>query len=214
MSDVSLIDAVKSGELAVLQALSEGAVDINQQDEHGWTPLCWAAGKGDVAVLQLLLERGAEVSKVGRDQRTPYMIALAAGQVEAAKALRAAEEAAAGEKSSRAERQYCKAYQLSALRQFPAWPEQQSNGEVKKSNGANGEDENAGQALGEDEVVFLQHDFTVTRSMWHNEDILFDQVSPEWKEFCVSVLKFSVPDDLDLIVPAANSTPDETAATA
>jgi hypothetical protein len=33
--------------------------------------------------------------------------------------------------------------------------------------------------------------------------VIFDQVTPQWKEFCASVLGFKVPDDFDLIVPVA-----------
>jgi hypothetical protein len=36
--------------------------------------------------------------------------------------------------------------------------------------------------------------------MWRGEEVIFDHVTPEWKEFCVSVLDFKVEDDLDLIV--------------
>jgi hypothetical protein len=38
--------------------------------------------------------------------------------------------------------------------------------------------------------------------MWHNEDVIFDRVTPAWEEFCRDVLKFKVPDDLDYIADA------------
>jgi hypothetical protein len=38
--------------------------------------------------------------------------------------------------------------------------------------------------------------------MWHNENVIFNSVDADWKEFCASILKFKVPDDLDLIVTA------------
>lgn len=201
MSDLQLINAVKNGELALLKELLEDSVDINEQDEHGWTPLNWAAGKGDLEAVQLLLDKGADISKVGRDQRTPYMIALAAAKVEVARVLRAAEAKAGGEQSGRPERQYCKAYELAALRQFPDWKENNTNGTENGNGAANGFD----QQFAEDDIVFLHQDFTVTRSMWHNEDVMFDQASPEWKEFCTNVLEFKVPDDLDLIASDANA---------
>jgi len=198
MSDSQLMNSVKNGDLAVLKELLQDSVDVNEQDEQGWTALSWAAGKGDLEAVQLLLDKGADVSKVGRDQRTPYMIALAADKVEVARALRAAEAKAGGDQSGRPERQYCKAYQVSALRQFPDWKENNSNGAENNGNGSADE-------FAEDDVVFLHQDFTVTRSMWHNEDVIFDQVSPEWKEFCANVLEFKVPDDLDLIASVANA---------
>ena len=85
MSDLKLIEAVKAGNANAVVELIESGADVNQQDEQGWTPLNWAAGKGDIAVLKSLLNHGADVSRVGRDERTPYMIALASGQAEAAR---------------------------------------------------------------------------------------------------------------------------------
>lgn len=32
--------------------------------------------------------------------------------------------------------------------------------------------------------------------MWHDEDVVFDQVTPEWKDFCEHMLEFAVPDDI------------------
>lgn len=221
MSDTQLIDAIKADDLAVVRRLTEAGVDVNQQDEQGWTPLNWAAGKGDVEAVRLLLEKGADVFKVGRDQRTPYMIALAAGRAEVARLVREAEERAGGGRTSRQERQYCKAYVLEELRRFPGWPETKAdaysangngngngyhaNGNGHSANGhgnGNGNGNGAGAAaeLSDEDVVFIHQDFTVTESMWHGENVIFDRVTPEWKEFCTQVLGFKVPDDLDLIV--------------
>jgi len=120
VSDLQLIEAVKTGNLAAVRAVLDAGADVNQQDEHGWTPLNWASGKGDVAAIQLLLEKGADVLKVGTDQRTPYLIAAAAGRVEAMRLLKDAEERAGGEGSSSGQqRTYCKAYQLKELLGFP-----------------------------------------------------------------------------------------------
>ena len=38
--------------------------------------------------------------------------------------------------------------------------------------------------------------------MWHAENVIFDQINPDWEEFCASTLKFKAPDDLDLITAA------------
>src|ERR1044072_6974578 len=101
MSDLQLIDAVKTGQLAkVEQALNAGA-DIHQQDEQGWTPLNWAAGRGDLDVVKLLLDRGADPLRVGRDERTPYNIALAAKHVDVARLLKQAENGGDGDTSLR-----------------------------------------------------------------------------------------------------------------
>jgi hypothetical protein len=193
MGEAQLIEAVKAGNLATVEALLVTGVDIHQQDEQGWTPLNWAAGKGDVAIVQSLLKHGADVFAVGRDQRTPYMIALAAARVEVARLLRDAEEKAAGPKhQNQPARKYCKAYYVKDLRQFSGWSESQAAaGDV--------------QDLSDNDVVFLHQDFTVTKSMWHNENVLFNQCSPEWEDFCLTVLQFQVPDDFDLIPQAQHA---------
>ena len=193
MGDVQLIEAVKAGDLATVEALLASGVDVHQQDEQGWTPLNWAAGKGDVAMVESLLKHGADIFTVGRDQRTPYMIALAAARVEVARLLREAEEKAGGAKNhSQQPRKYCKAYYLKDLRAFSGWSESQTeDGDV--------------HTVSDNDVVFLHQDLTVTTSMWHNENVLFNQRIPEWEDFCTAVLQFKVPDDFDLIPQAQHA---------
>ncbi|MCA1621655.1 MAG: ankyrin repeat domain-containing protein [Acidobacteria bacterium] len=195
MSDLKLIEAVKAGDLPAVNELIEAGADPNQQDEHGWTPLNWAAGKGDASLLKSLLERGADLSRVGRDERTPYMIALAAGHAEAARLLRDA-----GAKSSAdQERPYCKAVVLKEVRRFSGWVEGRINW---KESSDEERPEGGPDALADDEVVFLHQDFTVTRSMWPGENVIFNNVTPEWQKFCRDELDFNPPDDLDLLAAA------------
>lgn len=200
MSDSELIEAVKAGDQATAKTLIERGVDVNQQDEQGWTPLNFAAGRGDLPMAKLLVNKGAYPFKVGRDNRTPYLIALAAGHVEMVKFLRAVEgETAMGKANSlRPDRKYCKAYRLKDLRGFPCWSEQSSDssGEAGQAKGAQ---------LPDDKVVFIHQDFTVTGSAWHNENVIFDQVSESWRDFCATVLGFRAPTDLDLIVPSSGN---------
>jgi hypothetical protein len=188
MSDLNLIGAVKAGHYAEVEELIKKGADLNQQDEQGWTPLNFAAGKGDLPVVKLLVENGADIFKSGRDHRIPYMIALAAGRVPVVEYLKEVEQQYPGEKPVRPERKYCKAYHIDELRKYPQWQENRLDGQAEDT-------------LPGDKVVFIHQDFTVTGSMWHNEDVIFDQVSRDWKEFCANTLKFKVPDDLDLIVP-------------
>jgi ankyrin repeat protein len=203
MSDSDLIEVVKAGQQAAAKTLIEGGADVNQQDEQGWTPLNFAAGRGDLPMAKLLVDKGADPFKVGRDNRTPYMIALAAGQVEMVEFLRAVEDETDMEKANsfRPDLKYCKAYRLKQLRESPYW--------LEKSLDSNGGDEKAEQAkesgLTDDKVVFIHQDFTVTGSVWHNEHVIFDQVSESWRDFCATVLGFRVPTDLDLIVPSSKN---------
>ena len=196
MTDIQLINAVKARDLSTMRELIEAGIDINQHDEQGWTPLNWAAGKGDIEMVRLLVEKGADILKVGRDMRTPYMIALAAARVDVVKFLRDAEVNRYGEIKQKREKLYCKAYHLRDLRQFPDWKESRINWKEKKV-GEQTAVESGG--FSDDDVVFLHHDLTVTYSMWQSEDIIFNQVTPEWETFCTDVLRFKVPDDLDEI---------------
>lgn len=180
MSNTQLIDAVKTGQLAkVEEALNAGA-DIHQQDEQGWTPLNWAAGKGNVEIVSLLLNHGADVFQTGRDQRTPYKIALAARHTDVARLLKKAEPAANGASGDSTSRDYARAYLLGELRKFSGWREDP-------------------RQLSDDDVVFLQQDFTVTELIWPGENVIFNRVTPEWIDFCTQELQFKVPDDFDLI---------------
>jgi len=195
MSDLQLIDAVKTGQLAkVDEALNAGA-DVQQQDEQGWTPLNWAAGSGSVEIVGLLLNRGADVFRTGQDQRTPYMIAVAAKHIDVARLLKKAEQAVNGASGDSTSRDYARAYLLGELRKFSDWREEKIN--WKETNLAN-ENGNS-RELSDDDVVFLQQDFTVTELIWPGENVIFNRITPEWIDFCSQELQFKVPDDFDLI---------------
>lgn len=76
---------------------------------------------------------------------------------------------------------YCKAYLLKQLRQFNQWSERQENtSEVNRT-------------LTDDDVLYLQENYVVTDGIFKDENIVFDDVTPEWKEFCHIVLHFEIP---------------------
>jgi uncharacterized protein len=192
MDSRKLIEVVKSNDRSAAIELIESGADVNQQDEQGWTSLNWAAGKGDLEIVRLLINKGADVLKVGRDQRTPYQIALAAGRVAVARLLSDAGGRTGVQPSIRP---YARAYHLSELRQFPAFAKGNAHLNI------NPIDVTDSTAASEDPLVFIHQDLSVTRSMWHNEDVLLEDVTPEWQDFCRNVLCFKVPDDFDLIAP-------------
>jgi hypothetical protein len=133
------------------------------------------------------------------------MIALAAVRVEAARRLREAKDKAAGTTNQRQPlSQYCQAFYLKHLRQFSGWSEVQRQPQVQAAT----DDAEAPDVydLADDDVVFLHQDLSVTRSLWHNEQVLFDQRTPAWEEFCTTVLQFRVPDDFDLLPSTQNTT--------
>jgi hypothetical protein len=183
MSELQLIDAVKTGEFAKVEEVLNSGADIHQQDEQGWTPLNWAAGRGDVDMVKLLLDRGADVFRVGRDQRTPYKISLAARHTDVARLLKEKEQASNRTSGDSSPRNYAKGYLLGDLRKFSGWREENENS----------------RELSDSDVVFLHQDFTVTQLIWPGENVIFNQDTPEWRDFCSQQLQFEVPDDFDLI---------------
>jgi hypothetical protein len=76
---------------------------------------------------------------------------------------------------------YCKAYYSKDLKQFSAWSAQH---------------EESAPEYSDDEVVYLWDDFTVVKSPVLPGGIIFDQVTPEWQDFCKTMLQFKIPDDL------------------
>ncbi len=201
MSQMELIEAIKSGNRASVEEMIEAGADLNQQDKQGWTPLNWAAGSGQLEIVELLLEHSADPLAVGRDLRTPQMIALAAGHAEVVKRLRRAE--ADGGAAGSSDRNYCRAYHLGELRRYSAWTENK----VNAGNGTkqSGDQINEPEVLADEEVVFVHQDYTVTKSIWSGEGVIFDKVTEQWKDFCDTELQFTAPDSLDLIAKPVDS---------
>src|SRR6266850_1878867 len=50
--------------------------------------------------------------------------------------------------------------------------------------------------LADADIVYVHQDFTVTRSMWHGEDVLLNEVTPAWRAFCETTLGFEIPEDV------------------
>jgi len=71
---------------------------------------------------------------------------------------------------------------LKDLRQFPGWSERAKEDEVH---------------LADEDVVYLWDDFTVVKTPVSPEpDMLWDQATPDWQEFCQTMLRFEIPEDL------------------
>ena len=82
---------------------------------------------------------------------------------------------------------YCRAYQLSKLRQFPGWTEKTEEArKIRKE--VDGEIVEEIRTLTDDDYVYVQRNYTVTDGIFVDENIIFSDVTPEWIEFCQNVL--------------------------
>lgn len=82
---------------------------------------------------------------------------------------------------------YCKSYQLYRLRQFSGWTEKAENARRIKEQ-VNGETAEIARQLSDQDYVYLHGDFTVTDGIFIDENIIFNDVTPEWIQFCRDVL--------------------------
>jgi hypothetical protein len=80
---------------------------------------------------------------------------------------------------------YCKAYLAEELRRFPEWHERVLPLVVRL--------EEAADSGGATEYFFLHDDYVVTASVYRDEQVTFDHVTPDWKAFCEGVLNFKAP---------------------
>jgi hypothetical protein len=105
---------------------------------------------------------------------------------------------------------YCKAYPLPRLRAFAGWTENRSNAR-KVSQQVDGVAVETPREWSEDDFLYLQENYVVTDGCFLDENIVFDAVTDEWKQFCDRELQFQIPDYLrddasPVIVPTEAST--------
>lgn len=101
---------------------------------------------------------------------------------------------------------YCKAYSLKKLRQFSQWTERIEN--VRKENKqVDGKEVTVDKKLTNDDFLYLQENYVVTDGIFIDENIIFDNITPEWKDFCQTILKFEIPiyEPLEVTASASNN---------
>jgi hypothetical protein len=69
---------------------------------------------------------------------------------------------------------YCKAYAVARLNEYEGWLE--TVGEVQRNH------------------LYLHKDYVVTEGVFVDQDVVFDEVTLDWKDFCEETLGFEVPD--------------------
>jgi hypothetical protein len=83
----------------------------------------------------------------------------------------------------------CRAYPLSRLREFSGWTEKPKNARTITKE-VDGEIVHVPRDLTDADYVYLQGNFTVTDGIFIDENVIFDEVTPEWIEFCRNVLGY------------------------
>jgi|SRR5205085_6074885 len=87
---------------------------------------------------------------------------------------------------------YCKAYHVERFRQYPGWTENLQNLRVDKQV-VNGKEVETQRTITDSDHFYLQENYVVTDGIFKDTNIIFDNVTPEWIDFCQDSLKFEIP---------------------
>lgn len=87
---------------------------------------------------------------------------------------------------------YCKAYTAKHFRQYEGWAENIQNLATEKRQ-VDGKEIEEERSLGDDDILYLQENFIVTDGIFIDENVIYDQVSPEWINYCKNTLGFEIP---------------------
>lgn len=99
---------------------------------------------------------------------------------------------------------YCKAYLLKQLRAYPGWSENAANARKEKKD-VDGKEVESTRQLDDESIVYVHDDYVVTDDVYRDENVLFENVTDEWKQFCHSDLAFEVPVWEPITIPTAES---------
>jgi len=87
---------------------------------------------------------------------------------------------------------YCKAYTLAKFRKFNGWTEESENAR-KEIQIENGKEIESPRKLTDNDFLYLHDSYVVTDGIFENRNIIFSNITSEWREFCQQELKFNVP---------------------
>jgi hypothetical protein len=108
---------------------------------------------------------------------------------------------------------YCKAYLLKQFREYPGWTENKENARKEKKD-VDGKEVEVQLELDDDSILYLQENYVVTHGIFKDENIIFDNVTDEWKEFCHGTLAFEIPVYEPIQIAQPESAPAEDAGAA
>ena len=86
-ADTTLVQAVRTGDVAAVQRLLTQRSDVNAGDPDGTTPLHWAVRAGEEPLVSLLLRAGADATRANRYGVTPLHLAAVNGSAPLVEAL-------------------------------------------------------------------------------------------------------------------------------
>ena len=89
-ADVTLVQAVKTGNVQTVRAMVKAKADANSAEPDGTTALHWAVQNGNVEMVDLLIRSGAKVAAANRYGVTPLAVACTAGNAAIVERLLAA----------------------------------------------------------------------------------------------------------------------------
>jgi hypothetical protein len=82
---------------------------------------------------------------------------------------------------------HCKGYPLQLFRQFPEWTENLENVRTIRKE-MDGEIVEVKRELNDSDYLYLQENFTVTDSIFVDENVIFSNITAAWIDFCRDVL--------------------------
>ncbi len=86
---------------------------------------------------------------------------------------------------------YCKAYLAKDFGQFSGWSPNLAN--LRQEQDDEGQESAKRTELKDDDILYLQENYVVTDGIFKDENIIFDDITDEWKKFCEGTLEFEIP---------------------
>src|SRR3954453_818537 len=87
---------------------------------------------------------------------------------------------------------YCKAYLAKQFRAYPGWSENAANVRKEKKE-VDGKEVEVDRALDDESILYLQENYVVTDGIFKDQNIIFDNVTDEWQQFCHQDLASETP---------------------
>jgi hypothetical protein len=89
---------------------------------------------------------------------------------------------------------YCKSFPLERFRQFPGWTENLKNARKTKQE-IDGETVEVERELSDADYLYLQENYTVTDGIFLDENVIFNNVTNAWIDYCRNELGVKFPPD-------------------